>query len=269
MRGPFANSFFRNRRKLAIFSGLKFSEYKISTGLTAYASIVDPAFIWIGGVGAPDLSGYADTDRKIVLTDTTDKKCTAYCGPVCGGLTYGAELLGNTEFEDLTYVSPNAAASILSVAGGASGNCLEITKTGAGYSSAWVGNTATGGAIVLTPGRVYYHESKAKSGTAGDTTFRLYYEGAHGQIDATSTGDWSAHGKFFTRKSTGISGYYYLIKTSETAGTILFDQSTLKPVSDGPTTGIQLLSSPGGAVGVESTESGFDANLITEVRIYG
>jgi hypothetical protein len=239
MRGPFANSLFRNRKKLAIFSGLKFIEYKISTGLMAYASIVDPAFLWIGGVGASDLSGYADTDKKVVLTDTMGKQCTAYCGPVCGGETTGTDLFSGWDF-----------------------------------TSGW--SASTGASIIdadsyqNTTGFDYiYRDISGHIGKLIKVTWAGTVSGALGtaaMLNALS----SAYAINAAQGYRNIKAIQFRLRNNEGTTTVC-DTTTLEAliVTDGPVTGIKLLASPGGAIGVESTDPGFAPGQITEVRING
>jgi hypothetical protein len=214
-------------------------EYQISTGLTAYASIVDPAFIWISGVGAPDLSGYADTDRKIVLTDTTGKKCTAYCGPVCGGETTGTDLFSGWDFT--SGWSPSVGASIIDA------DSYQCTT---GYDYIYLD----------VPGHI---GKLVKVTWAGTVSGAL---GTANMLNALG----SSYKLNAVQSYRNIKAVQFRLRNDEVATTVC-DTTTLEAliVTDGPVTGIKLLASPGGAIGVESIDPGFAPGQITEVRING
>jgi hypothetical protein len=214
-------------------------EYEISTGLTAYASIVDPAFLWIGGVGAPDLSGYADTDRKIELIDLTGKKCTAYCGPVCGGETTGTDLFSGWDFTSGWSVS--AGASIIDA------DSYQNT-TGFDY---------------------IYRDISGHIGKLVKVTWAGTVSGGLGTANMLNALG-SSYAINAGQGYRNIKAIQFRLRNNEGITTVC-DTTTLEAliVTDGPVTGIKLLSSPGGAIGVESTDSGFAPGQITEVRING
>lgn len=116
-------------------------------------------------------------------------------------------------------------ATLASVAGGDSGNCLELTRTGGSQQYARDALSVFG----LTAGKYYEVSVKVKSGTSGNEQFYLsvgssspdYFENKF--VVGTSSGSWVQYKLQFKCPAAPGSNYLYLCKNSATAGTMLFD----------------------------------------------
>lgn len=134
-----------------------------------------------------------------------------------GSLT--TNLVTNPDFNDDVSSWTNVNCTIASVAGGQSGNCLEITRTGAAVQ--YVVQD-----ITTVAEHAYIFKVYVKSGSSGNEAFFI---GAWdtdvgeymGRVDDTSSGDWVQHE--FTFVANDTSTRIYLAKNTGTAGTMLFD----------------------------------------------
>jgi len=215
-----------------------------------------------------DFSSYAGGNYLFEFTDAAGKVATAYPSTVGGGEALGDEELSNPSFDGGTSGWLAAVdCTIASVAGGQSNNCLEITRTGGSvqYIRSTDGNTTS------EKGKLYKISIYAKSGTSGDEAFQASLAPSSGTaIFATTTGSWVQHSGYSTHNYDGSSYWMNGIsKRSPTAGTMLFDEASVKPLTDVPATGLKLVSTLGGATrNMTSVESGFNTNTITKVEIY-
>lgn len=138
------------------------------------------------------------------------------------------ELVTNGGFDSVTTGWSGLNATIASVAGGESGSCLEITRTGGTYQAAYAGKT-----VIL--GKRYRVSGWVKSGTSGNEAFSFGMEdsgfiGANpdGRITGTSSGTWTKYTLEFTvTTTTTFLAYMTAVKRSSTAGTMLFDSISL------------------------------------------
>jgi len=157
-----------------------------------------------------------------------------------------AELVVNGGFDTNTTGWYTYACTIASIAGGQSGNCLELTRVDSAFQYAWA--VVPGFAI----GTAYEFSVYVKSGTSGNERFQLICrrtsdEGDSQSIIGTSSGIWSRNSTVFTATATSYN--VYLLKLSSTAGTMLFDTVSL-PISTG------LADSPMSTDGTDVTCSG-------------
>jgi len=139
-----------------------------------------------------------------------------------GGITLntqtGNDLIVNGGFSDLTGWSALFGCTIASVAGGQSGNCLEITRVDQNYQ------IASGTTFSVTSGKVYRVSYFCKSGTSGNE--ESIFDDQNGIIASTiyanTTASWVEHSKLFA--STASQQFIpRLWKNTVTAGTMLFD----------------------------------------------
>lgn len=162
--------------------------------------------------------------------------------------TSGANFITNGAFtSDESYWS-QYQATLASVAGGQSGNCLEITRVTGDSQGAY--QYVSG----LTVDQLYVFSAYVKSGTSGDEAFYIDIEALSGfSYRVTSTGDyrvtsfgdsrilttgvpvsassiaesgtssstWTKYSILFYAEQTDYA--VYLMKNSSTAGTMLFD----------------------------------------------
>jgi hypothetical protein len=114
--------------------------------------------------------------------------------------------------------------SIASIAGGYSGNCLELRGGSTAYQAAY--KAVTG----LVSGQWYKLEAYVKSGTSGNEGFTIkIWDGSGGEQIDTSVGTYGTSSSTWTkythyRKSTATSMYVLLQKNTATEGTMLFDE---------------------------------------------
>ena len=137
-------------------------------------------------------------------------------------ISVGSSLVTNGTFSSDTTGWSGGNASLASVSGGQSGNCIEITMSSAGASLAyqWVAG--------LTSGKSYQFNAYVKSGTSGNDACKIELrasDGAEvlGTTSTTSTDTWTKISVIGSPKSGQVGVYLYLIRTTTDAGTILFD----------------------------------------------
>jgi hypothetical protein len=145
----------------------------------------------------------------------------------------GIELVLNGGFSSATTSWTGGDCTLASVAGGQSGNCLQITRTGGG--SQYAAQTITG----LIVGRTYIFSAYVKSGTSGDEAMEINVYNAAGtgtplaSRAGTSTAAWVKHSIVWVATETGCQ--FALKKITSTAGTMLFDEaSAIEAEVNGP-----------------------------------
>lgn len=113
-------------------------------------------------------------------------------------------------------------ATLASISGGQSGNCLQITQLGAGP-----GNASQ--ALSILSGTRIYITGYVKSGTSGNEAYRVTLVTAGGNVDIVtgiSSGEWVKWSWSGTLASDLNS--IYLIKDTTTAGSMLYDEVTIE-----------------------------------------
>jgi hypothetical protein len=109
--------------------------------------------------------------------------------------------------------------TIASVAGGQSGNCLEITRV-VGDAQACT-QTVSGLVIGLT----YTISAYVKSGTSGNGVYQIWTS-SYGSVEGTSSNSWVFNSDSFV--ATGTTEEIRVWKHTADAGTMLFDTVSLK-----------------------------------------
>jgi hypothetical protein len=219
------------------------------------------AFLW----SSLDLSPYAGTDLGstpyyIELLDGAGKKATGYLAAVGVGETLGSELVTNGSFE----TDPNVqwtpiSCTIASIMGGQSGNCLQMTVV-AGVQQ-YINQYVTTFIKAL-----YKFSAYIKSGTSGDEPYLIYLPLGMGYFFGVSSGVWVQGSKYNNAQATLEA--FQIYKNSITAGTMLFDEASLKRIVDPPSTAVHIVSSLNGTTRNWATiESGFNPNTITSWKI--
>ena len=140
-----------------------------------------------------------------------------------GGEVGTSNFVQNPDFDSDTTGWTATNCTIASVAGGQSGNCLEITRVAAAASHAT--QLMTG----LVIGSAYRFSAYVKSGTSGDETFTIAVKVPASTLVAvtgTSSGTWTKYEGTFTAEST--SYLIFLQKVTPTAGTMLFDTAVVE-----------------------------------------
>ncbi len=189
----------------------------------------------------------------LTLTDSAGKHLVGYIKAAGGGETYGAELLPNPAFGDTSGVI-SFQATPASVAGGQSGNGLQMTLTAAAGSCAE--------AFAGVPGAAYLSTQYAKIGTA--QRIILYFSNPGG---SSSPLIWGITPAAFTQYSMYATadgpGTYKQVYDFEGASgqTAFIDTASMKQVLTPGATGVTITSAPGGSgFNWASEDAGFNRN---------
>jgi len=146
----------------------------------------------------------------------------------------GDELVTNGGFgSDASEWTPTRC-TLASVAGGQVGNCLEIT-----YTSGLV-NSAAHQDFAVMPGEPFSVSGYIKTGTSGNGAYDIsVYESTIATklacLTGSSSGAWVLDSDTFTNPIDNMSVRVYIIKNNTDAGTMLFDEISVKqlpPVSE-------------------------------------
>ena len=138
----------------------------------------------------------------------------------------GEELVTNGGFDsDVSGWTP-IRSTIASVAGGYSGNCLEITADG-------VPNNAAYQDFDVMRGQPFSLSCYFKSGSSGDgdywvTVFESTLTTIIGQLTGSTTGAWVQNSSTFTNPVDNTSIRVYVCKQNTDMGTMLFDDVSIK-----------------------------------------
>ncbi len=141
----------------------------------------------------------------------------------------GGNLATNGGFDSDTTGWTTDQCSVASIAGGQSGNCLEMTRTG------WIGQGAKQSLTGLTIGKLYRLVAYVKSGTSGNESCTIAIGDEGGNIlyssSITTSSSWVA--MTLTFKATITNHMIMLFKNTSTSGTMLFDSVALYEVTPG------------------------------------
>lgn len=139
------------------------------------------------------------------------------------GATTGADLVTNGGFGSDTSGWTAAASSLASVASGQSGNCLEVTNSGAASGSAYqdIAGLTVDETYKLS---VYFKKGTGGSGAIkiGTTTDDDFYESSTGLTDA----GWTEYIFYFTAKET-TARITFVNESAVSSETALFDTATM------------------------------------------
>jgi hypothetical protein len=189
---------------------------------------------------------------KIVIRDSAGKKAIGYIKAAGTGETYSGELISNTSFSDVTGWTPYRC-TVASVTGGQSGNCLQVTLSEASTNQS-VYNTSG----IVQAGKLYIGSAYIKSGTSGNQSARIQLQQNIIKTQITSALWVEISGKI---TAGTLDTTFYCVKYSATAGTMLFDEVSLKQILTPSVTGVTIVSTQGGSTqNWASIESGFNYN---------
>jgi hypothetical protein len=139
---------------------------------------------------------------------------------------YLDQLCVNGGFESDTTSWTPVYCTIASIAGGQSGNCLEITRVSNNYQCVYqtIADLVVGASYIFT--------AYVKSGTSGNEGFQIVCQRTSDSGDqhiqaGTTSNSWVQYSITFT--ATDVSYKFYLYKTTATAGTMLFDTVSVSP----------------------------------------
>ena len=214
-------------------------------------SLVDgTAFVDFSAAGT--LTAYLG--QKLTITDSANKKATGYIKAAGTGETLGSELVTNGGFDSDTTGWRPQSCTIDSVAGGQSGNCLQITVSETGQAASYTDVTASVGGL-------YRASMYVKSGTSGNESYllQLWFNEKNLYVVGTSSGVWVEAVLYAvsTYTTPNVQPYKY----GTTIGTMLFDTVSFKQVLTPSATGVTITSTPNGTTyNWTSIESGFNYN---------
>jgi len=197
--------------------------------------------------------------RKVTVSDGTNT-AVGYVGAVGTGETYGTTVVTNGGFTT-DVASWNAIdATLASIAGGQSGNCVQVTRTAGDLQGLYQNFTGA-----MTVGAVYRVQVYVKSGTSGNEG--CYSGNLAGMTTATATS--SAVWTPLTGYVNGVevAGNWIIAKQSATAGTMLFDEASIQRVLTPDATGCTIVSAPGGATQSWASNTGIDPTATFTVTI--
>ena len=135
----------------------------------------------------------------------------------------GQEKVTNGGFSTNTSGWSAQDCTLASVAGGQSGNCLQITRTGGSFQYAYQ-------SFVVTPGKKYKLSFYVKNGTVAGKGFKagLSLTDTDLYVSGNSSSSWVQYSKTVIPKTSIVT--LYLVKDSSDAGTLLFDTVSLIPI---------------------------------------
>lgn len=213
------------------------------------------AFVDFSSAGA--LTNYIGC--KVTITDSASKTLIGYIKAAGSGETLGEEALPNTAFSDTASVTAQYNAIISSVAGGQSGNALQVQFDGVPTVNARAREDAT-----AVNGGAYKFTGYFKKGSAIDGAF--YYghtstPNAYG-FNTYTDAAWAQKTKYFTSAQTTCR----ITMLAEYSGNhanvySLYDTLSLKQILTPSTTGVTIVTtSDGASYSWTSETSGFNRN---------
>ncbi|MFA5377515.1 MAG: hypothetical protein WC455_17320 [Dehalococcoidia bacterium] len=212
-----------------------------------------------------DLSSYQDGNHILWASDGTNTLMAWISATAPGGETLDVEKISNPSFDLNTNGWVGSGATLASVAGGQTNNCLELTRTSGTTQLAYVNPV-----VAIDVGALVKVTAYIKSGSSGNESCRIGLQNSSstylGTTSGTSSGDWVLYTVYGTT-NTATTYVASLEKRTDTAGTMLFDTASAKRVTDCAATGALLLSTKGGARGFISLPSAFNGNLAGTYRI--
>jgi len=187
------------------------------------------------------VTALADGNHEIYIYDSANRFIKGVLKAAGTSEGLGSELLLNPSFDTNTTNWTPVNSTLASIAGGQSGNCLEITSGAITGQATGAGNNSTVGAL-------YYLGAYLKDGTTAGGLCQI--QGLGGTIyvfqNVTSTSSWVAKFVYKTGKSTNSS--MLLLKNNSTAGTVLFDEASVKQVLTPSSSGATIVNSKGGTM---------------------
>ena len=189
----------------------------------------------------------------LVVKDSAGRVIQGYIKAAGTEETLSAEVLTNPSFDVNTNFWTPTDGTLASIAGGQSNNCLEITRVSGGFQRAYQDPP-------YTAGKLYKGSGYVKSGSSGDESFLMSEPFGVGVFGSgTSSGSWVQKSGYFV--TYGGNFRIQLRKVSATAGTMLFDEVSLKQVLTPSATGVTITSTKGGATfNWEAKDASFNYN---------
>jgi len=175
---------------------------------------------------------------QLTILDSSSHRLVGYIKAAGTRQTYGKQLLPNSTFQNITEVTAQRA-TLASVAGGQSGNCLQVTVTtseGNGYELI---TTVAGEALAFSIYMKKGTETNYQYVSLLDTTYFHLLNWSGNVLPAA----WRQYSFNATAATTGS----VLYMTGHTLNdTSLFDTASLKQILTPSTTGVTITSTSGG-----------------------
>ena len=166
----------------------------------------------------------------VTLKDSAGKTiCTGYSRHASGGISLGANMIINGDISDGTanWTAANGAA-LAAVAGGVSGDCLEVSEDGTGWPAAYQ-------SVSVNKYGLYVHAAYAKEVAAGQGFYLSIYDQGWGtllQKWLTATSAWVQHSHLFSAGDNNTLHCYFGVDTDAGTGeSMLFDNKAICPVA--------------------------------------
>jgi len=221
-----------------------------------YVSLADSyAFVFADSLDLSPWAGLSDYELKVL--DSAGKFARGRCGAAGGGLSLGAELVTNPTFDTDTTGWDASDATLASVAGGQSNNCLEVTTTAA-YG--WARQTINNMLNLLVYFDVYHKDSTAGGNIKFVDSGWAAYWGTN--VDDAAWGQHTGYVNFIDN-ATMVGLFVNAAAASEVT---LFDEVSLKQVEIPPATGLMIKKEDGSA-GWQEIEGTFDPNDIVQITV--
>lgn len=191
-------------------------------------------YSWLDFPTGFNAAAHAGLGRIIVIYDSVGVAAWAYLGAAGTGETLGSEKLTNPTFDINTTGWSADRGSIASIAGGQSGNCLELTSNGtAGGPYAYQIPTSANGELCLIS--VY-----AKDGSAASKSCRAYIINTTYGVTITTTTSWQNGTKYAVVNSTNTVFYIHTTNNEVNGATTLYDEASFKQVLTPSATGVYV-----------------------------
>jgi len=228
-----------------------------ASGDIVLSTVAGTAFVMPDDGSSADLSPHVGRVLKVV--DSAGKVAWGWLKAAGTGETLGSEILSNPSFDsDTSGWSAANSAALASVAGGQSGNCLEITENGGADPAAYQ-------LVSFNTGALYLQSAYVKRGT--ESSYRMYC--ISGLTSGEATGEWELVNLYKTGSGGSANFVVKQIASSGAGTTLLFDEVSFKQVTAPPATGCTIVSTPGGTTqNWAYIQSGFNPNSISTWDVY-
>ena len=190
---------------------------------------------------------------KLTITDSTGHQLVGWIKAAGGGETYGGQLLPNPAFNDMGWVGW-WQSTVASVAGGQSGNALQVTPTGSG-GTAYETYTVPSGSLLI-------FSSYIKTGTAPALSQYIAIQeggGSYSFLNATpavGSASWMSYSVYATADMASLNSVFGVSTNGPTG---LFDTAGVTQVQTPSATGVTIVSASGGSTYNWTSEaSGFN-----------
>jgi parallel beta-helix repeat protein len=228
------------------------------TGTTAASGSVTQANMRLSLVSGTSFVDFGTslssfTGDQITITDHAGKRLVGYIKAAGTGETYGSELLSNTDFATTTGVTVWYNSTIASVAGGQSGNALQLTQVG-GFGYAYQTFSTTNGGLYR--GSIYM-----KFGTETSQMGWAFFTPGPGSAVRVQNAAPSTFTNYPLYFSAAGTSYLQAYTSNTDTKTALFDTATVKQVLTPSTTGATITSTANGSTFSWASEDvGFNRN---------